>query len=54
MKKMLLASAVSAIAATAAFAASHSNEVKIGIILGFTGPLESITPAMGDGADLAM
>jgi len=54
MKKMLLASAVSAIAATSAFAASHSNEVKIGIILGFTGPLESITPAMGDGAELAM
>jgi len=50
MKKLLLASAVSAIAASAAFA----DEVKIGIILGFTGPLESITPAMGDGAELAM
>jgi branched-chain amino acid transport system substrate-binding protein len=28
--------------------------VKIGVILGFTGPLESITPAMGAGAELAM
>jgi len=50
MKKLLLASAVSAIAASSAFA----EEVKIGIILGFTGPLESITPAMGAGAELAM
>jgi branched-chain amino acid transport system substrate-binding protein len=24
------------------------------VILGFTGPIESITPAMADGAELAM
>ncbi len=52
MKKLLLASAVSAVAATGALA--QSGDVKIGIILGFTGPLESITPAMRDGAQLAM
>ena len=28
-------------------------EIKVGIILGFTGPIESLTPAMRDGARLA-
>ena len=51
MKKLLLASvAVSAMAS----AASAQEEVKIGIILGFTGPLESITPAMAQGAETAI
>ena len=50
MKKFLLATAATALFTTGAFAA----EVKIGIILGFTGPIESITPAMADGAELAM
>ena len=54
MKKLLVASAASALVASAALAGSHSNEVKIGIILGFTGPLESITPAMAAGAELAI
>lgn len=53
MKKLLMASAATAIMATGALADAHS-EVKIGIILGFTGPLESITPAMGAGAELAI
>ena len=50
MKKLLLASAATALLAGAASA----EEIKIGIILGFTGPLESITPAMGAGAELAI
>ena len=50
MKKLLLATAVSALAAGGAFA----DEIKIGVLLGFTGPLESITGAMADGAELAM
>lgn len=54
MKRLMMASAVAALAAGGAFAASHSNEVKIGVILGFTGPLESITPDMAAGAELAM
>jgi len=54
MKKLLLASAATALVAGAAFAESHASEVKIGIILGFTGPLESITPNMAAGAELAM
>jgi branched-chain amino acid transport system substrate-binding protein len=54
MKKFLLASAATALVAGVALAESHASEVKIGIILGFTGPLESITPAMGSGAELAI
>lgn len=51
MKKLLLASAaVTAMAASAAMA----QEIKIGVILGFTGPIESLTPSMADGAELAM
>ncbi|MCR9148736.1 MAG: ABC transporter substrate-binding protein [Rhodobacteraceae bacterium] len=50
MRKLLLASTAAVLAAGAASA----EEIKIGVILGFTGPLESITPAMGAGAELAM
>ena len=50
MKKLLMATAATALLAGVASA----EEVKIGIILGFTGPLESITPAMGAGAELAI
>ncbi|UWQ20683.1 ABC transporter substrate-binding protein [Jannaschia sp. W003] len=52
MKKFLLASAAT-VAATAAFADAHSP-VKVGVILGFTGPLESLAPTMAAGAELAM
>ena len=49
MKKLLLAAIISlSTVSTAALA-----EIKIGIILGFTGPIESLTPAMRDGAKLA-
>ncbi|MFN3823549.1 MAG: ABC transporter substrate-binding protein [Pseudorhodobacter sp.] len=50
MKKLLAATAATALFAGAAMA----EDVKIGIILGFTGPLESITPGMAAGAELAM
>ncbi len=53
MKRMLVASVASAFLAGAAFASGHS-EIKIGIIVGFTGPIESLTPPMADGAELAM
>ncbi len=49
MKKLVLATAVSALAAGGALA----DDVRIGVLLGFTGPLESITPHMADGAELA-
>jgi len=51
MKKLLTVTAASAILASSAIAA---EDVKIGVILGFTGPLESITPMMAAGAEMAM
>ncbi|GAA6178668.1 MULTISPECIES: ABC transporter substrate-binding protein [unclassified Shimia] len=50
MKKLLLASAAGALLAGTASA----EDIKLGIILGFTGPIESLTPSMADGAELAM
>lgn len=54
MKKLMMATTAMAMLAGAAYADGHAKEVKIGVILGFTGPLESITPAMAAGAELAM
>ena len=54
MKKLLMATAATALMAGSAFAGGHAKEVKIGIILGFTGPIESLTPDMAAGAELAM
>ncbi len=50
MKKLLLATAATAALSGAAFA----EEVKVGILIGFTGPIESLTPDMAAGAELAM
>ena len=50
MKKLLSATALVALAAGSAGA----EEIKLGILLGFTGPLESIAPDMAAGAELAM
>lgn len=50
MKKLLLASAATALMAGAA----HAEDIKIGVILGFTGPIESLTPDMAAGAELAI
>ena len=54
MKKLLTATAATALMAGTAFAGGHAKEVKLGVILGFTGPIESLTPSMADGAELAM
>lgn len=54
MKKLLTATAVTALTAGSAFAGSHAETIKIGIILGFTGPIESLTPSMADAAEQAM
>ena len=53
MKKILFASAASLVIASSAFAGGHSK-VNIGIILGFTGPIEALTPDMAAGAALAI
>ena len=50
MKKLMMATTAMTLIAGGAFA----QDVKIGVVLGFTGPLESITPAMAAGAELAM
>ncbi len=50
MKKLLLA-AVSLSAMTSAGMAQDA--VKVGVLLGFTGPIESLTPQMADSAELA-
>jgi len=52
MRKLLLATAAT-LAATSAFADGHSP-AKIGVVLGFTGPLESLAPTMAAGAEMAM
>lgn len=49
MKKLLLASTM--LIASAGIA---NAEMKVGVILGFTGPIETLTPAMGAAAELAM
>ncbi|MFK7875229.1 MAG: ABC transporter substrate-binding protein [Paracoccaceae bacterium] len=54
MKKLLMATTAFGLAAGGAFAGGHAKEVKLGVILGFTGPIESLTPHMADGAELAM
>lgn len=50
MKKLLAATAAAALLAGAAGA----EDIKLGVLLGYTGPLESITPMMAQGAELAM
>ena len=50
MKKLLLASAATALMAGAASA----EEVKLGVLIGFTGPIESLTGHMAAAAELAM
>ncbi|SEN28983.1 amino acid/amide ABC transporter substrate-binding protein, HAAT family [Loktanella fryxellensis] len=54
MNKLMLATATTALMTGAAWAQDPITEVKIGIELGFTGPLESIVPAMAAGAELAI
>ena len=50
MKKLMSAAAVAALMAPAAY----GEEVKLGVIFGFTGPIESLTGPMAAGAELAM
>ena len=50
MKKLMLATAATALFAGAAMA----EDVKLGIIIGFTGPIESLTPSMAGAAETAI
>ena len=49
MKKLMMATAALALTAGTAFAGSHAKEVKLGVLIGFTGPIESLTAAMAAG-----
>jgi branched-chain amino acid transport system substrate-binding protein len=54
MKRLMLATAATALMAGAAFAGGHAKEVKLGILLGYTGPIESLAGPMALGAELAI
>ncbi|MFV2052687.1 ABC transporter substrate-binding protein [Aliiroseovarius sp. YM-037] len=51
MKKLLMATTATALVSAGAAAA---EDVNIGVLLGFTGPIESLTPHMADSAELAI
>ncbi len=54
MKLKLTALASAALLASAIGSTAHAaDEIKVGIILGFTGPIESLTPDMAAAAELA-
>lgn len=49
MKKLLIASTMLVLSTSVV-----ADDVKVGVILGFTGPIESLTPGMASGAELAL
>ena len=54
MKRILFATAMAALASTAMGAMVQAETIKLGVILGYTGPIESLTPDMAAGAELAI
>jgi branched-chain amino acid transport system substrate-binding protein len=50
MKKLLLATAAAAICAGAV----QAEDIKVGVFLGYTGPLEALTPQMAQAAEVAI
>ena len=52
--KTIAMSMASGLVLAAGAAWSQEGPVKVGIHFGFTGPIESLTPGMADGAELAM
>ena len=49
MKKLIIAAFIF----VSTYTTNAFAEIKMGIILGFTGPIESLTPAMAASAELA-
>ena len=49
MKKLFIAAFIF----VSTFTTSTFADIKMGVILGFTGPIESLTPAMANSAELA-
>ena len=54
MKRMLFATTIAALASTAMVCMTSAETIKLGVILGYTGPIESLTPDMAAGAELAI
>ena len=60
MNKYFIGGLVVVLGLAVAFMATQKKEdveggsVKIGVLLGFTGPIESLTPDMAAGAEMAM
>jgi branched-chain amino acid transport system substrate-binding protein len=53
LKHLLATTAALTLASGAVLADSHGGAVKIGVLMGFTGPVESLTPDMAASAELA-
>ncbi|WP_425038771.1 ABC transporter substrate-binding protein [Primorskyibacter sp. S187A] len=53
MKNLMTATAIAALSAGMASAAGH-GEIKVGVFLGFTGPIESLVAEMGPAAEMAI
>ncbi|NNK16153.1 MAG: ABC transporter substrate-binding protein, partial [Sulfitobacter sp.] len=54
MKNLLMATAATALMASGALADGHAKDIKLGVLFGFTGPIESLTGPMAAGAEMAM
>ncbi len=54
MKKLLLATTAAVATAGSAIAGGHMSDVTIGVLVAFTGPLESLAPPIAEGAELAI
>ncbi len=54
MKKLLMATTAAALTTSAAHAGGHASDITLGVLLGFTGPAESLAPDMAAGAEAAM
>lgn len=53
LKHLLATTTALSLATGAAIADGHSGSVKVGVLMGFTGPVESLTPDMAASADIA-
>lgn len=54
MKRFLMAASAAALTAGAANAGGHASDITLGVLLGFTGPAESLAPDMAAGAEAAI
>ena len=54
MKRFLMATTAAVLAAGSAQAESHASDITLGVLLGFTGPAESLAPDMAAAAEAAI